>query len=73
MGGDTVTTFIYNLVDWFSGNIAVAIGILVVIWSGYEMLHGEIDKRKFLIRGVAIAVIIGGSYITKTYLLKGIS
>lgn len=71
--GDTITTVVYNLCDWLSGVTAIAVGVLVVIWSGYEMLHGDIDKKKMLIRCAAIGLIIGGSYYGKSVIMKGIS
>lgn len=73
MGGDDVTTIIYNICAWLSGAPGVGAGILAVIYSGYEMLGGEIDKRKMLIRSIAIALIIGGAYIGKNVLMRGIS
>jgi type IV secretory pathway VirB2 component (pilin) len=71
--GDTVTTVIYNICDWLSGAPAVGIGILAVIYTGYEMLHGEIHKKAMIVRCVAIGLIIGGSYIAKSIIMKGIS
>lgn len=73
MGGDDITTILYNICDYLSGAPGVGVGVLTVIYSGYEMLSGEIDKRKMLIRSIAIALIIGGAYIGKNVLMKGIA
>lgn len=69
---DAITTVVYNVCDWLSGVVAIAVGVLVVIWSGYEMLQGNINKGKLLVRCVAIGLIIGGSYYAKSILMKGI-
>lgn len=71
-GTDTITQVIYNICDWLSGTPAIGIGILTVIWSGYEMLHGEIDKRKMLIRCIALGLIIGGAYLGTQIIMKGL-
>ncbi len=71
-GSDTVTSVIYNICDWLSGTPAIGIGILTVIWSGYEMLHGEIDKRKMITRCIALALIIGGAYLGTEIIMKGL-
>jgi type IV secretory pathway VirB2 component (pilin) len=70
---DTVTTVVYNVCDWLSGTPAVAVGVLAVIYSGYEMLHGDINKKHLIVRCVAIGMIIGGSYIGKQIIMKGIT
>jgi type IV secretory pathway VirB2 component (pilin) len=70
---DTVTTVVYNICDWLSGAPAVAVGVLAVIYSGYEMLHGDINKKHLIVRCVAVAIIIGGSYIGKQIIMKGIA
>ena len=71
-GGDTVSAVIKNLTDYLSGTIAIAIGVLAVIYSGYEMLIGEIDKRALMTRCIAIGVIIGGSWFASNVIMKGI-
>lgn len=70
---DTVTTIIYNLCNWLSGTPAVAVGILAVAYSGYEMLEGQIEKRTLITRCVAIGLIIGSTYIGKEIIMKGIN
>ena len=71
-GSDTITQVIYNICDWLSGTPAIGIGILTVIWSGYEMLHGEIDKRKMIVRCIALGLIIGGAYLGTQIIMKGL-
>ena len=71
-GSDTITQVIYNICDWLSGTPAIGIGILTVVWSGYEMLHGEIDKRKMIIRCIALGLIIGGAYLGTQIIMKGL-
>ena len=65
-----VGEIIGNLCDWLSGEVASAVAALVVIYSGYEMLNGEIDKMKFGHRTAAMGLIVGGSYIAKTIFLS---
>ncbi len=36
-GTDTITQVIYNICDGLPGTPGIGIGILAVIWSGYEM------------------------------------
>lgn len=62
-----------NLSEWLSGEIAGAVVVLVVIYSGYEMLHGEIDKRTFAVRLAAAGLIFGGSTIAKTILFQNVA
>lgn len=71
-GSDTITQVIYNICDWLSGTPAIGIGILTVIWSGYEMLHGEIDKRRMITRCIALGLIIGGAYLGTQIIMKGL-
>lgn len=54
--------------DWLSGEVGASIAVLAVIYTGYEMISGEIDKKKFAIRCVAIGMIVGGAYITTNIL-----
>lgn len=63
-----VSKIINKLCDWLSGDIAGAISVLAVVYSGYEMLQGEIDKMKFMTRCMGIGLVVGGSYITQNYL-----
>lgn len=72
-GGDTITQIISNICTYLSGAPAVGIGTLAIIYSGYEMYHGEIDKKKMLVRCLAIAITIGGAYIGKNILMAGIA
>tara|TARA_R110000868_G_scaffold223437_4_gene475337 strand:- start:200 stop:508 length:309 start_codon:yes stop_codon:yes gene_type:complete len=70
IAGTKVGEVIGNVCDWLSGEVASGISALVVIYSGYEMLHGDIDKMKFGVRAVAIGLIVGGSYITRSIILN---
>jgi len=70
--GDTVTTVIYNICNWLSGPPAIGIGILAVIYSGYEMVQGEIAKQKMIVRCLGIGLVIGAAFIGKNIILKGI-
>lgn len=63
-----VGRIISSACDWLSGEVGAGIAVLAVIYTGYEMISGEIDKKKFAIRCVAIGMIVGGAYITTNIL-----
>ena len=67
-----VYTIIYNICDWLSGEIAAAFAALVIIWSGYEMLKGQLDKEVFIHRCVGIGLAVGGAFITTNYILPNV-
>lgn len=68
-----VATVINNACDWLSGEIAGAISVLIVVWSGFEMLNGELEKKKFITRLVGVGLIYGGSYLAKSVFFKGVA
>jgi type IV secretory pathway VirB2 component (pilin) len=61
--GTKVAEIVGYLCDWLSGEVGAAIAVLVVIYSGYEMLEGRLEKRTLAGRCIAIGLIIGGAYI----------
>lgn len=69
--GDTATTIIYNICAFLSGAFGVGFGVLGVIYSGFEMMGGEIEKKSLLIRALAISLIVGGAYMGKQVLMRG--
>src|SRR5574337_80169 len=70
--GDIVTTVVYNICDWLSGPLAVAMGILVCIAVGYSFISGHIDKVKLIFVLIGLGLIIGGAYFAKSILLSGV-
>jgi type IV secretory pathway VirB2 component (pilin) len=61
--GTKVGEIIGYLCDWLSGEVGAAIAVLVVIYSGYEMLEGRLEKKTLAGRCIAIGLIIGGAVV----------
>jgi type IV secretory pathway VirB2 component (pilin) len=59
---DAVSEIVLNLCDYLSGNVAKAIGVLVIIGLGYRTLVGRMDWRTAGSIAVGLGLIIGGSY-----------
>lgn len=69
---NAVVTIVHNLTDYLSGEIAAAISVLVIIYSGYELIGGQISKNNFFVRIAAVGLIFGGSYIASDYIFRGV-
>ena len=69
---DYLTTFVYNACTYASGNIARAVGVLVIIVLGYKTLKGTFDWHYLVAIIVSLGLIIGGAYYGKTVLLGGV-
>ena len=63
-----VGRIVRDVCTWLSGEIAGGIAVLAVIYSGYEIMQGEIEKKRFVARIIGIGLVVGGAYITNNIL-----
>ena len=61
-GGDTATTFVHNLCNYLSGDLAKAIGVLAIIGFGYSTLNGRMHWQRAAMIVLGMAMIMGGAH-----------
>lgn len=66
---DAIVTIVYNVCNYLSNVVAVALGILAIIWLGFEMMSGHMERKKAISIGIGIGIAIGASYLGKHVVL----
>lgn len=70
-GQNSVASFINNVCNLLTGDIATGIAVLAVIVLGYQVMKGKMDWHRALSIVIGLGLIYGGSYYGKTVIGGG--
>ncbi len=66
--GTTPESIIQNIIDYLTGNLARAVGALVVIGAGYAHLEmQQLSKKKFISIVIGMSLIFGGAALAELW------
>jgi len=61
--GDMISTVLTNLTDFITSTVGSLLAIIAVVWTGFGMYKGTLEKEKALNRMIGIGIVLSGSWL----------